>query len=516
MGKLLPQFKKSVIDDIVSSITANTATYYGFAGNPISYSGNTPAVTSDDFSSTFTNDWQMLFGKKLANTDILPIINKIFWTTNTVYTRYDNTLDLTNTSFYVVTEPAVSGGTYNIYKCIDNANGSPSTQIPDQIQASSFTKSDGYTWRYITSISNFDYGRLATDNFIPVYPNTTIQSSAYNYSGVEVVNIVNGGNGYNCWASGNVQGGNSTVVQIQSTASVSQNFYTNNAIYLYNSTIGSQLRNITNYIANSSGNFVYVDTPITTSNSQSTYYISPRVVFQTDGVADPQAYSVINSVGNTISSIVIVDTGYGISWANVTIQSNTSYGSGAKVYAIVPPAGGHGANPANELNVQGMGLSFNFANTESNTIPQTVTYNKIGIIKNPYEIDGNTGLKTATLYAGNTFTSFITANVSPSTTFTVGDQVTGAISGAVGTVAFSNGSVIYITGDKYFANGAGEMITNANGSVSANIVINTSNSTYDFRGSIYTKDIVPLYIQNINNVNRSSGRVESFKLIVQI
>ena len=46
-----------------------------------------------------------------------------------------------------------------------------------------------------------------------------------------------------------------------------------------------------------------------------------------------------------------------------------------------------------------------------------------------------------------------------------------------------------------------------------------SNLTYisiQSRGNIYTKDINPLYVQNINNVNRSNTQTESFKLILQV
>jgi hypothetical protein len=513
MGKLLPQFKKAVIDDIVSAITTNTAQYYGFAANPILNTGNTPVITSDDYTTTFSEEWQMIFGKKLANTDILPIINKNIWTANTIYARYDNTQDMSNGNFYVVTQPAISGGTWDIFKCIDNGgNTNPSTQIPDQLQAASFTKSDGYTWRYITSISNFDYQRFYTTNYIPVYPNTTIQASAYNYAGVEVVPIVNGGSGYNSWANGVMQGVvNSTLVQIQSNASTAQDFYTKNGIYFYN--IGSataQLRTITKYVSNIAGNWVYLDTPANTAQivpTQTQYIISPKVVFTTDGDQDPAAYTVINPISNSIANVVIINTGYGVSWANVVFQTNTVYGSGANAYPIVPPAGGHGANPANELITQAVGFSFNFANTESNTIPQNVTYNKIGLVKSPYTISANTGVKGGLQYTGNTFTSFINANVSPATTFTVGDTVTGQTTSALGTVAFSNSSTIYITGDKYFANN--EMIVSSNGSQSASLIINN-------RGNVYTKDMIPVYIQNINDVNRLSGRVESFKVIIQI
>jgi len=80
-------------------------------------------------------------------------------------------------------------------------------------------------------------------------------------------------------------------------------------------------------------------------------------------------------------------------------------------------------------------------------------------------------------------------------------------SNAHGTVAFSNGSHIWLTGDKFFSNS--EFILSANGLVSAQISINT-------KGDLYAKDIEPLYIQNIDNVTRSNTQTESYKIVIEI
>ena len=68
-------------------------------------------------------------------------------------------------------------------------------------------------------------------------------------------------------------------------------------------------------------------------------------------------------------------------------------------------------------------------------------------------------------------------------------------------------SPIFIAGDKSFIDGEG--VANSGGVLAANITINTL-------GSIYATDIKPLYVQNINNVNRSDTQTESFKLVIQI
>ena len=92
--------------------------------------------------------------------------------------------------------------------------------------------------------------------------------------------------------------------------------------------------------------------------------------------------------------------------------------------------------------------------------------------------------------------------------FAVGSSVIGSNSGSLGTVAFSNTTTIYLTGDKSFQNN--EVIYSAN-NPTQNCALTIVNL-----GNLYTKNINPLYITNISNINRSNTQSESYKLIVQI
>lgn len=512
MGNLSVNYKKAIFDELANNISSNESKYYAFASNPILYANGIPAIQTNDLDSTFTFDWQMIFGKKISATDIAPIITNIPYTTNTVYSRYDNTdINLLNENYYVVTPPGTVGGDYTVYKCIDNANGTPSLYQPNNVQVSTFSTLDGYLWKYIYSISSSNYSKFSSAQYVPVYPNTTIQAAAANNSGVEVVVISNSGVGYATYDDGLVGSVNSTAIQIISnTSSGINNFYTNNAIYVYSNVnpTASQLFLITNYVSNTSGNFVYVNTAPNTAliTAGYNYKISPAVVFNSDG-SSPAGYSVINAVSNSIANVVIINKGSNISWANASIQSNSIFGSGATLYPIVPPAGGHGSSPATELDMNGFMISFTFANNESNNIITNVTYNKIGLIKNPYTLNAN-GSKGSTAVTSNTFNQLLKANVFMSSAFTVGTTVVGSTSKSLGTVAFANTSTVYLTGDKYFVNN--EIITSTSNSLLfSTININTS-------GDIYSKDLLPLYIQNITNVTRSNTQSESFKLIIQI
>lgn len=521
MGKLLPSYRKAIIDEMFDNIQANTSHYYAFAANPVAYPGTVPSLTNDDYSTNFTFDWQMLFGKKINSSDMSSVISKKNWSSNTVYDRYDNTSNtvISNNNFYVISSPVTTGGSYHVYKCIDNANNAASTVDPGTIgtptQVSTFKTNDGYKWRYLYSITEYNYERFASESYVPVYTNSTLSATSSSYAGVEVVMINNSGNGYTAYANGIIRSvQNSTVIQIENDSSSSDNFYVNNGIYIYNTIqTTSQLRTISDYVSNSSGKFVYVSEPLQTNTITSgitQYLISPAVVFETDGDSDPKAYTVVNTSNYSISNVVILDIGTNISWANVKIQS--SYGSGANVYAIVPPPGGHGYDPATELNIKGVAISFRFSNTESNTIPSSNTlYNKIGIVKNPYSLSANIATGTinkGSKYTANTFNQLLIANVNPAgVVFTPESFVVGANSGARGIVVFSNTTQVHISGDKYFIDGEG--LANSSGSVVCNVSINEV-------GDIYTKDLKPIYIDNINNVNRSNTQTEIFKLTIEI
>jgi hypothetical protein len=508
MGIILPAYKKAILDDVIGNIASNNSFYYAFAANPVNYTGNTPAMTFDDYSDQFTNDWQLIFGKLITSTDILPVIQNNLWSNGVVYTQYDNTSNtlFANNNYYTVSPPVADGAPYQIYKCIYNANNGPSTVQPTIVQPTSFQTSDGYIWRYIATISSANYSKFSSGNYMPIYPNSAIQSSASVYAGVEVVVINNGGN-YQSYYNGVIQGGNSSILQIDGGAFPRNDFYTNNSIYLYqNSSSFSQIRTVTNYVSNTSGNWVIVDSPFSNASIGQVVYnyiISPQVKFKTDGDISPVAYSVINTTSNAISSIVILNTGSNISWANVSIYSNNVI-TPANVYAIVPPPGGHGSNPLVELGVQGFSAYFAFSNSESNTIPTNISYNKIGIIKNPSYLNANNTQGNS--YTSNTFNQLLVANVS--TTFAVGTTVVGQNSGALGTVAFSNSTQLYLTGDKKFKN-------NETVVASSNNLQNTV-LTISSLGNLYAKNINPLYITNINNINRSNNQVESYNLIVQI
>lgn len=512
MGKLLPSYRKALYDEMLNNISSNVSHYYVFAGI-----SNEEKTTNDDYTTLFTSTWKMLFGKKLANSNIVPIIKNNLWASNTVYDRYDNTdtglHDREN--FFVLAPPSIVGGDYNIYKCIDNANGAPSLVKPYLTQSTTFETPDGYKWRYIASVTYPKYQTIATPEYSPLYTNSSIIASAKVNAGVEVVVVANAGTGYITYHDGNILSkANSTLLQVANTASPDSNFYNNCSIYIYNNGVAaSDLIGITSYVANSSGNWVYLESSANLANINppfTNYKISPKVVFNVDGNSSPAAYSVVNTFSNSIYKVVVLEKGSDITRANVHLECNTAYGSGANLYAIVPPLGGHGSDPASEFNMKGVSISFSFSNTENDTIfANDITYDVIGMVKNPYAANTANVLNITkgSRYWANTFSQVLVANVG--FPFSIGEQVEGANSGAIGEVIYSDAYndtyEVWMVGDKSFHEA--ESIIAANGATTTLFI-------RDYP-SLYGKDLKPIYVQNINTIERKDDQTESFNLLIQ-
>lgn len=156
--------------------TANDAMVgYIMVGRNVAWANGDNAIPIYDTENTLFDTYNnFLGGKRITGNDIFPVIPRVNWTANTVYTQYDDTSNVLFTSansMYVY----ASGG--NVYKCLDNANGSMSTIEPanNYTSANGFTSpGDGYLWKYMYKVPSTS--KFLTTSWMPV-PLT--QTSAY-------------------------------------------------------------------------------------------------------------------------------------------------------------------------------------------------------------------------------------------------------------------------------------------------------------------------------------------------
>jgi hypothetical protein len=117
------------------------------------------------------------------------------------------------------------------------------------------------------------------------------------------------------------------------------------------------------------------------------YEIAPTVRITGDGQGAIAVSTVNGTVGfaNAISSISVIAPGSGYTQANVTVFSNTLYGSGVVVTPVISPLEGHGADTITQLGARyaGMTIKFDTSSNESWYYPSNVSFRRVGIIKNP-------------------------------------------------------------------------------------------------------------------------------------
>jgi hypothetical protein len=443
------------------SEAANNA-YYVFVGRHTSYANGDAIVPSPINSiqeidvDSFRN---MIFGKRVSADDAKIMISRYDWISNTVYTKYDSNVDLSNTAFYVLTDAAAQ---YHVFKVLDNNGGAPSTQRPEFADTAAddeyYSTSDGYVWKYMYSISKNDFDKFSTADFIPVIPNANVTANAVS-GAIDVITISSGGSNYNSSFANTFEatnlriGGDTTKYGLASGASANNDFYNDSFMYISTGTGLGQIRKIVDYAVIGTDKVATIDTAFTVApDTTSSYEITPSINILGDG-SNAKARALVNtSSGNSIYRVEIIERGQNYSFATATVVGNTGgVSNAASLSVIIGPKGGHGADPEYELGGKYLGFSVSFANTEANTIPSTNDFRTIGILKDPLFANVEFALSSVIgayvdeeiVSQANTNASGVVTYFSGSTlrlsnvtgTFTTGQIVTGATSNATANVS---------------------------------------------------------------------------------
>lgn len=377
--------------------------YYAFIGKQTAYSP-TDAIIPQPTDSVQDTDLgiykNIAFAKKITSDDVKHMIPRYDWTSNTTYVAYDDTdPDLFSKKYFVVVYEA---STYYVYKCIYSPN-TASTSVPTRTDTSPsdnfYETSDGYQWKYMYSVDNTTFNKFATPYYMPVITDANVTANAINGS-INIITVTEKGARYDNFISGArfkdaselVVGGNQTVYKITAnTASAVTNFYKGCYLYIVTSSAAQgQYREITNYICNTSGNFITLKSAfsgVQQPQVNDVYDISPKIIINgSDYTTNAEARAIINTTSsNSIQKISIMNSGVGYTYAvaNVYADASVPVSSNASIRVILPPYGGHGHNAVEELGGSRLGISVKFNNTENDTITTNNDFRTIGIIKNP-------------------------------------------------------------------------------------------------------------------------------------
>ena len=161
-----------------------------------------PPQANTSVASTYETWKNMIGGKTISGSDMRVVIPRFNWTANNTYIAYDHMhnslMKGANNAYYVITDD------FNIYKCIANNYGKPSTYKPSSTNPGViFQTADKYYWKYMYTLSGNEQLRFTTDSFIPIKTLTIndnslqwqVQESA-TPGAIDSILITNGGEGY--------------------------------------------------------------------------------------------------------------------------------------------------------------------------------------------------------------------------------------------------------------------------------------------------------------------------------
>jgi hypothetical protein len=378
---------------------------YAVLGNQLPYINEPTATTPVETDKNKQRElWREAIGaKKITTGDVSHVVPRYNWTSGTVYAQYrDSDTNLYTRPFYVITDEN------NVYKCLSNNKGVASTIKPADFSTLPFTLSDGYTWKFMYTISLGEADKFLTVSHMPVKTisvtdgsvegdrQLSVQNAAVN-SSIEIIETVASGTGYHQVSNGVVTSATSTTIRLSAAGdnppSSVDNFYNGSSIYITSGTGSGQIRRVIDY-AGSTKTFTVNSAFSTIANTDSRCIVSPTVTIRGDGQG-ALAYSEVNTLGQ-IANVDIISVGSQYSEADIIISANSIHGAGATANAIISPIGGHGKDPVRELggdrvllNVQFEG-SLGVSANGSGYIPANTDFRSISILKDPIlKVDAN-------------------------------------------------------------------------------------------------------------------------------
>lgn len=194
------QFHPNLAESIYNDIQSRSSIYHYFIGKVLTWDDEeNPDIPNSNQSYEYDTRKNIVQTKQIQLNDISLVIPRIDWSGGTVYDMFDDNISVNNPSstgatsldssnFYVLTSE------FNVYKCIFNNNGSPSTVEPSGTGYSYIETSDGYIWKFMTFIPLGLRNKFMTDAFIPI--NTSVKNQYYSGGSIIGYNILDGGQDY--------------------------------------------------------------------------------------------------------------------------------------------------------------------------------------------------------------------------------------------------------------------------------------------------------------------------------
>ena len=499
------QFKRNFSNEY------NPTIGYVFIGNHIPYANET--VADDVVYSEFNEKkiWDnMIAAKKIVGNSVELVIPRLTWTSNYTYHQYDDIVDptilLTQTDSANVQPMYVINSENNVYKCVNNNLGQPSTDEPLGQAISSqgnVITADSYVWKYMYKVP--EPSPFESTNWIPVPTSASkIQYSANTATAVDgellTVVVTNPGTDYyNSEISVNVFPVACTRLTVSTGADLG-------SIKYKMGVSGTGIQGYT-YITAIDAFNRYIDLSYPTDSSGGGSGNNIQVFTRTEIFGDGTGAVANTILANTgIYDIKLSSYGSGYNYANVVVYGT---GTGVESRVILPPKYGHSFNSARELGAYSTMVNMYFGEIgTSEIISSNIAFRQYGILCDPH------------LYGSTTVVANASSVITQTTEVTV----------LSGTSQFSKNEFVYqgninsptFSGIVSEENSNIVYLTNVKGTISIPSVLKGANTNLSGRTTLsitypefepYTGYI--LYTQNILPIQRDNEQFENIKFVVK-
>lgn len=378
---------QAVAEAVLSEIQSKQARWYYFLGKTLEFQGGDVEIPLSNLAYEAQTRNDMIAIKAINAGDVSFVIPRIEWTSGTVYDMYDDQKDEEVTNFY-----AMDADTFNVYKCLDNNYGSPSTSKPTNTDVEPFTTPDGYKWKFMYNVPLASRNKFLTDAYIPV--SNSLRNRFFSNGGIETVSIENAGTGYTQTTTTIVvdgdgegailtpviQGGKLVDVVIENPG-IGYTFANIEVESTRTTAVNAQVTtnlsrgdiNSPQALSETLATPGTIDTILVTAGG-SGYTTAPTVTISGDGTGCVASAVV---VGGVVTKIEVTNPGTGYTFASVTLSGN------ATARAIISPPGGHGKNAVTELRARTLMFYGNLSNEKLAGFTVDNDYRQFGIIRNP-------------------------------------------------------------------------------------------------------------------------------------
>lgn len=436
------------------------------------------------------------------------------WTSGNTYVAYDDDdATLSTKKFYVF-----NASNFNVYLCLKAGSGTSTTEPTGTSTAVPSAGADGYIWKYLYNISAANSNKFLTDDYIPVFRDTSVAAAAVQ-GAIHNITVTDGGTGYGsaptvtitgdgsgATATASISGG--VVTGITVTAEGSGYTYAKVAVSGGSPTTAAELRAVLPPLAMGRE---LLDVDIDAAGASYTNTTANAILTGDgyDGVVS------VTTSGGSVTAASVSTAGYNYTVADVTLPV-ADFGSGdgnaALTLNFTGRKGGFGYDPVLDLKAYYVMLHTTLAGAEgSGDFFVDNDFRQIMLLKNP--LDAESGGEA---YTGSTAVCLPSIDVDSGGTWVVDDEIEGGTSGAKGYLVShdsSNDRIYYYqdetTGFGTFQNGEALTATGSGTSTGNASTVGVVTPEFDR----YSGEMI--YLENRVSVSRDAAQTEDLKLVIQ-